>query len=360
MKNLHILPAEKFTKDFIINTNLNFGQENNFFFIIKNNSYNNIELPNDIHNVKYVNMENEYFKIFFETLKYEKIFFHNISYAHPILLLLFSLISKKIKKQFWIMWGQDLYCYESKKTNIKYRISEFFRKLYIKNLFGIIFWVKGDYELACKWYKTNAKFFVGGYSSNNLSMIINARNNRKKYNDEYIRIQLGNSAAIRNRHLPALEIIKKMDTGNLIIYAPLSYAGNEEYINSVIQKGTELFGERFIPLKTVMNAEDYVNYLNTIDIGVFNTDRQMGLGNISTLIGLGKKVFINDYTTSWDFYYDKGIKIFPFNKIEISNKNDLEVLLAPLTEHEQRENFDCIIKSKESFAQCWKDIYNSN
>lgn len=43
------------------------------------------------------------------------------------------------------------------------------------------------------------------------------------------------------------------------------------------------------PIVDFMDFNEYINFLSTIDIAIFNHKRQQGMGNIITLLGMGKK-----------------------------------------------------------------------
>lgn len=359
VRNVHIIPQEKFTKNFIKRINTEFGAENNYFYVLKNNCGELLEMTFR-ENVKTIEITKKNFlKIFIQILKYDKIFLHNLNFMHPYFLFFLSFLPKKIKKQYWIMWGMDLYCYEQEKKTVKEKISELIRCLYIRRLYGIIFLVKGDYDLACKWYKTKAKYFVGGYVDDNRDFLQSLISNPLKKDDEFIRIQVGNSAASRNNHIEALRKLKFVDSPNMLVYCPLSYSGTKEYVKTVINEGKILFGERFIPMLEMIPKEKYFEYLSQIDIGVFNTDRQMGLGNISTMVALGKKVYINDYTTSWRYYKDRGIEIFPFNKRDFTNDAEKEDFFRLLSEEQKSKNFEITVQSTTLFTKYWDNIFKS-
>lgn len=356
MKNIHIIPDEKFTAAYIKRINEYFGENENFFLVVQNKFYATVQTAN---NVKMVSLtRRNVLPIFMMLVKYNKIFLHNISYLNVYFFALLSLVPKVIKKQYWVIWGEDLYSYQIEKKTLKEKLVEYIRKRFIKNLKGIVFWIKGDYELAQKWYKTKAQYFVGGYTDDNKELLYDLVA-RKQKKDNFIRIQVGNSAALRNNHIEALKKLKQVDSSQVIIYCPLSYAGSKEYIKNVVAEGKNLFGDRFIALTEIMTKDEYTEYLNGIDIGVFNTDRQMGLGNITNLIALGKKVYINDFTTSWGFYRDRNIDIFSFNKVDFNNEECRNTFFSPLSNEQKKNNFDSIIEYKNQFKQCWENIFNS-
>lgn len=353
MANLHIIPVEKFTKNFIERTEKLFPEYCNKYIALYREG---TEIPKDYpENVEFVLAGNKsYCYILLRALKHKSLFLHNISYLNNKLLLTFAILSK-IKKAYWIMWGQDLYCYRTSKS----KLNEFCRGRLIRNLRGIIFHVKGDYELAKKWYNTKAMYFRGGYSSDfSVFEKFNPKLNHREDVSEVYRIQVGNSASPQNRHIDAFEKLKKLDLNNVEIYVPLSYAGSKEYIESVIEKGKAFWGDKFFPLIDFMSGEEYSQYLNSIDIAIFNMDRQMALGNITRLALMGKKVYINDYTTSWDFYNEHGVRIYAFNNFDFDNPETISDFLKPLSFEEKIKNFETTKKRIEMHYENWKKIFD--
>jgi len=138
---------------------------------------------------------------------------------------------------------------------------------------------------------------------------------RPKENDT-INIQLGNSATDTNHHLEVLQRLEKFKDENIQIFAPLSY-GDEAYAKEVILKGKEMFGEKFMPLTEFMPFEKYMEFLSEIDIAIFNHRRQQAFGNIISLVGMGKKVYLHPYSTVNGVMQECGLKVFDVNKIDL-------------------------------------------
>jgi len=182
----------------------------------------------------------------------------------------------------------------------------------IKKMGYCITYIKGDYELAQKWYGAKGEYHECFMYPSNLY---------KKYNIKVkehgtINIQLGNSADPTNNHIEVLEKLTKYKDENIKIYTPLSY-GDEEYAKSVIIKGKELFGEKFVPLVEFIPFEKYLEFLSEIDIAIFAHKRQQAMGNTITLLGLGKKVYMRSDTTPWQLFNDIDVKVFDVDDIRI-------------------------------------------
>lgn len=107
-----------------------------------------------------------------------------------------------------------------------------------------------------------------------------------------LKVLVGNSATPSNRHIAALKLLSRFAEEDIRLYAPLSY-GDMRYRDEVIACGSHLFGSKFVPLVDYMTPAEYTTFLSGISIGVFNHDRQQGLGNIRKLLRMGSKVYIS-------------------------------------------------------------------
>jgi hypothetical protein len=253
-----------------------------------------------------------------------------------------------LKKSYWVIWGGDLYHYKFRKKNFKSNLYEFVRKKVIKRMGNIICYNQSEYNLAKKWYRTKAKPFYTFFYPSNLFKNYDFKNIDK---DNYTYIQVGNSADPTNNHIEILEKLSKFKDKKIKIICPLSY-GNKEYREKVIEKGKEIFSNNFIPLIDFMPFEKYMKLLNKIDIAIFNHKRQQAVGNITSLLGFGKKVYIRDDITTWDLFKDIGIKVF-------STNNEKDNWIDKIDEINKEKNIDLVKKnfSLEQLKKDWEIIF---
>ncbi|MBK2297215.1 TDP-N-acetylfucosamine:lipid II N-acetylfucosaminyltransferase family protein [Francisella philomiragia] len=214
------------------------------------------------------------------------------------------------KKCYWAMWGGDFYFPEKQ---------SFLRRRVIRKIGNLMTYIYGDYLLVKKWYGVKGKYN---------ECLVYPSNLYKKYDVEdrkddlsTVNIQLGNSATETNNHLDVLEKLYKYKNENIKIFCPLSY-GDDQYAIRVISRGKELFGEKFEALTEFLPFDKYLSFLSKIDIGIFGNNRQQAMGNIITLLGLGKKVYITNNTTQWQLFNDLGIEIYNVDEINISLINN--------------------------------------
>jgi len=275
--------------------------------------------------------------------KADKIILHSLINHYTVRFLFFQ--PWLLKKCYWRIWGGDLYYHIFEKKSKKYKLYEFFRKPVIKYMSYIITDVKGDYQLAQKWYKTKAKYFKSSiYPLDIYKNNFTRKLKEEKANSNYINILVGNSAHSSNNHFEVFDILKKYKDRNIKIYAPLSY-GDKSYAQKVIQTGKKMFGDKFNPITEYMSLDNYNSLLNNIDIGIFAHNRQQALGNIITLLGFGKKVYLKRKITTWD-----NLKEYNLNIYDIKEFN-LELLPKELAD----QNIE-IIKRNFSKEKLLKDL----
>ena len=310
-KYIHIFPNEKFINSFVETIDLNFNIEEHFFIYLEGKSIK--EFPINFRDNNLIILSFKEFFIKRNTIqnkveKSNKIFIHGFYKWYFILFL--NLQNNILPKSYWIMWGSDLY--EFNKNSIFDKLKTFFRKNSIKKIGNLVTYIEGDYELAKKWYGA-----IGNYHE----CFMYPSNLYKKYEIKEkkhttINIQVGNSADSSNNHLKVFEKLKKYKDEDINIFVPLSY-GDEKYAQDVILKGQELFGGKFKPMTDFMPFDKYLEFLGEIDIAIFAHRRQQAMGNIITLLGLGKKIYMQNDITPWKLFKDINVKVFDFDDIEI-------------------------------------------
>lgn len=319
MKYLHIMHNEKFNNSYIEFIEKNFDMKEHFFIFWGGISEDQIKII-DRANILKIKREKNIFNLInsiIKLIKYmnksKKIYIHALFNRYIILLL--YLQTWLLKRTHWVLWGGDLYGYSDPKITLKSKILEYIKSKVIRNMGYILTHIKGDYYLAKKVYKTKAKhlytfmYLSNTFKNNEIFTGLNKGENEKIY------IQVGNSGDKRNYHKYVFNILEKYKEKNINIICPLAY-GDKTYIQEISELGTKMFGDKFSPILELMPYEEYIKVLQKVDIAIFNHDRQQAVGNITQLLGLGKKVYIRDDVTTWDFAKEHGLTVYPTNKID--------------------------------------------
>ena len=320
----------KFVPDFIRLVSKEFP-ENEHLFIIYGNAVAG-QCPR-APNVLYCrSLLASVFQISAQVGKARKVILHGLFSPHLLVLLVFNF--RSLAKCYWAIWGGDLYAHNTKNKTLRWRILELIRRFVIGKIGNFIAKNKGDYEFAQEWYGAKGRWIKCFMYPSNLYRSVSV----KQRSDLRIIILLGNSADPSNNHIEVLDKLKNYQDREIMIICPLSY-GDSSYARKVAMHGFSLFGERFVALKELMSLDNYTQFLSDVDIGIFNHDRQQAFGNIVSLLGMGKMVFIRNDVTTWSLLRDEGLVVY--NTFELP-----DALNAP----------HCGIKN----IQLIKNIYSEN
>lgn len=227
-----------------------------------------------------------------------------------------------LKKTYLHFWGNDFYRLRDPEEGLKKKIIERIKKYCIRHCRAWINLIPGDYDELVKIICKEKKHFVAPMPGDPRKKADFDRIIAETVPHEGCRIIVGNSATETNRHFEVFEMLAHLKDEDIEIICPLSY-GDKEYGQKVIEKGKEIFGDKFRALTDYMNIDDYRKLLATCDVGVFNNDRQQGMGNIRMLLAMGKKVFMRTNTSMWESFIDRGYKAFDINILNGMDINDL-------------------------------------
>jgi hypothetical protein len=161
---------------------------------------------------------------------------------------------------------------------------------------------------------------------------------------------VGNSGDPDNRHIEVFDELAKLPDSFEVI-APLAY-GDANNRKRVQESGESTFGHRFESIVEMMSFEDYVSYLRSVDIAVFNHRRQQAMGNTIALLGMGKRVFLRRGTAQWALFRSLGV--------EVSAVDD-GIDAVPLSSEHSSANIQLIAEafSKKRLAAGWDALLRS-
>lgn len=345
VKYLHLFTYVLFIEPYVNFINKNFNSKEHLFLILTNTGKVNLK-----KNVKKISKNlKDLLLLIREIYRCEKIFLHGL--VHYEIALIFFTQPWLIRKCNWVVLGVDLYQYKFRKKSFKSNLYEVARRFVIKNMSGIVAFIREDYELVQKWYGAKGKYYYSFLYPNliykELDLSKAMRDNKKTY------IQVGNSADPALNHLEVFSRLEKYKDKAIEIVCPLAY-GNKSYRDKVIEQGIKIFDNKFNPIKELVSFEKYSEFLAKIDIAIFNYEGQQALGNIIILLGLGKKVYIRDDITSWKLCSDFGLKVYSFN-------NNFDELFEKMPNDVKLKNIDSIKKhfTEKKLKEDWGKIFQS-
>lgn len=285
-----------------------------------------------------------YLHLIVEINRSDKVIIHSLFDFKVVLLLFF--MPWNLKKSYWVMWGGDLYTYKLGTHDLKWKFKEFFRKPVIRNFGYFSTTVPGDFDLVKSWYNSKSEFIQNLMYPSHLYRVLEQS---ELQNRSEIYIQVGNSADPTNKHYEVLKYISDLEINEYKVFCPLSY-GSPKYRDSIINYGKSLLGDRFIPITNYMEFSEYNKYMSSIDIAIFNHDRQQAMGNMIGLLSLGKKVILKSTTTPYSFFKSLGLKVYSLDDKDVIKVLSTDEKLKNI--RIMRNNF-----SPEKLKSDWEKVF---
>lgn len=333
----------------------------------------------------------EYIKKAFEEA--DRIVFHSFQPDNKWLLLCY-LLREHMNKAVWIMWGIDLYNYKEKgnslSTKVKNQMGETLRKMMrypvaiSETDMAVYNKTFGSYPVMCTAYPfMDTRFAQMDYFSEQMkrkkekykeeiesgereedeSLLITKSGFAPDVYDGRFRILVGHNAYPFNNHAESIDLLERFfqqkGSEKVEVCMPLSYgktklSQNVGYVNAIKQYAAVWKIPYHVSfLDKLVNANSYTKYLSTIDVGVFNAERQNGLGNILQLLYMGKKIYMSKKNPLFEFLTSKG---FHIHDVEELKTITLEELLEPETEDIPKQWIKDY-RSIESVAKSWDVLF---
>lgn len=315
-KVLHICRAEKFIPPFVDLVQANFDPELHEFVIFGDHNKFSTAGRSGVHRVGKGLVEKTAAKarLVVQMQRADRIILHGL-FTRAVTHMLF-LMPWLLNKTYWVIWGNDLY--GKREADSQPGRKNISRRFVIKHLGHLVSHVPGDIELARQWYG------AGGMSHHCLMYTSNVFSESEVVEQKtgFVEIQVGNSADPSNNHLEVFEKLAALRADNFRVLVPLSY-GDQHYARRVIDEGKKRFGERFVPLIDFLPPDQYQAFLATIDIAIFNHNRQQGLGNLISLLGMGKKVYLRRDISTANVLDSLKIEWFDVENIDLSRMPEL-------------------------------------
>lgn len=363
MKHVHTIINNAITNRFIKFINSNFNPADHSFYVIRgwSKDLNVIEKSSNVYIIN--NFRNLFngFRLLYDLNVSKQIFIHGLFTPYLVGLLFFQ--PWLLKKCNWIIWGGDLQVYKLKRTSIRARFIEFMRGFVIKKFSYIVTSIKGDYELVREWYSVEGLRRNATYplpiELEQIDEIISSRCFNPIDTDnqsDQVRIIIGNSSNEENKIPEIIGLLKKFHDRNIKIYANLSY-GEEEYSKFICEMGTKEFQEKFVGVTKFMPISEYILFLNSMDIMIFNHERQQGLGNLLIALYLGKKIYINPKSPLWNLF-KTDLNINVGNTLSIKSESFNEFIFKdPLKDRSNKLIVEKILSNNNLVFQ-WKELFS--
>lgn len=355
---LHIISTEKFTTPFIEFSNDAFADKCLHFAIYGSSSAVGFHEPGAQNVTRFDSLEQMiHSEIFNELVQSAKLII--ISYVRWKLI---TSLRKTRKKTMLLFWGGDLYPYiQISSFNLKRLVKREILKWGIRSYKGVLNLCEPDRQIVIGLGAHSDSAFLVDMSG--VTAKIASEHSRKakclrernsKPTNPYL-ILLGNSATETNRHQDMIDALSHFKNKSIKIVVPLSY-GDDKYRDATIEYGRSCLGECFIPLVEYMDREAYRELLASISVGVFNFNRQQGLGNVRALLSFGAKVFLPYGTPMWDACSCEGVTVFDASNIATMSFDEFLFIDEHISESNAAA-VDSVVRWKRAVER-WEKVYS--
>lgn len=321
MYYLHVMNVNinRFNKPFAEFINENFCKENHHFLLVGTNENQN-KFKQDIDNsitIKYpeghtiTNLIKYAVSLRVEIKKADIIIWHSLFYKR--ILFLYLVFSKSVqRKSNWIAWGGDLYNWKANTTgSLKNKMNILTNSAYkhfINNINSVLVVFPPDADVI----RRNFGFmgvirnitYIPDYDNSYLVDIL-----KKTCNDDCCNIMIGHSAVIQMNHKQVLDSMYNIRKENIKIYIPLSY-GSQEYAKEVQTYAEQLYGSASIVcINDYIPIKQYLELLARMDIAIYDTTRQIALGNIYILMAMNKIIYLQSGSVMYEYFKSIGLDV---------------------------------------------------
>jgi len=360
MKILHIIPVEKFTGSVLslYEENIFTSDEHHFLIYLKKGDMFERNLYKS-ETVFLYHTKRDCFKLL-EHMSgdFDYIFLH--SFFIPGFLMALLLFKKSIaRKIVWIGWGFDLY--EDGPKGFKHALYNRLKKLVV-NIFNAYI---GIFPPDCEYFKkrfpkSKARIFYAPYIG--ISSLVKTEYDptysllkKKSNNNETIYIQIGHQANPQLQHEYVLLKLAKFSNENIHLIIPLSY-GDKENAKKVKQLAENLFGNKCTVLSDFIPRDQYLKLLSNVDIAIFYTSRQIGLGNITSLLKKNTKIYMKKDGVMYPFYKGLCAPVYDFDDIDNMTFKDFIAYDEPSPAF---INYVKVYYTPEKRVELWNNVYES-
>jgi dTDP-N-acetylfucosamine:lipid II N-acetylfucosaminyltransferase len=242
----------------------------------------------------------------------DKIVVHGL--FDPNVMVVLALSPALRRKTCWIVWGADLYLPTRRSPSLRDRVVEALRHFVAARIPQIATHVPGDGEECRRRFGWRGEYVEAITYPNS---IVRTVPTVARGEGAPLRVLAGNSASATNHHRDLFERLERVDDGSMEVVCPLAY-GPDDVRSAALEAGRAAFGARFHPLLEMVPLPRYLDLLATIDVAVFNHDRQAALGNVLALLGMGARVFLKRATTTWQHLEALGVTVFDVDALDLA------------------------------------------
>lgn len=295
--------------------------------------------------------------------KYDRVVWYSFIVPHRYALYL-ATHPRVCKKSVWVVWGMDIHNWRVESGSITGMIKNWAHKRSRRRFGTVICLEEADREKYRKDFSSKVDCICANLpmSKESLAELEELRMAKPRMNGKTF-IQIEHNAHSFNNHLDIIRRLSVYDQDSFEYFIPLSYGtakdweGNpSDYIDQVVELAQQHFQSRAHPILSMMPSDTYTRMLWNMDIAVFGSDRQNGLGNILRMLYVGNKVFLPRENPTYQRLIEMGCEV---GATEDLGEMPLENFLKMPSERSGSIVRDWIMKSyyPDNLVHMWTHVF---
>ena len=193
-------------------------------------------------------------------------------------------------------------------------------------------------------------YMSAGEGKNELDLLAEQLMQQPQKQKDKIIVLLGNNPTCIGGYIQTLPLLEPYK-GKIVVKCMLNYSlVKDESYERLVRLGTSLFGDDFMTSEEYYeNRDDYLRFINDIDIYICPVERQSGLGAIDYCMRLGKKVYISGKNYAWEV--SQGAEVF---HLDLLRKGmSFEEFSQELPQEAKSQNYQIKIDTKLACEKKW-------
>lgn len=301
--------------------------------------------------------EIEYMKVVASSVNYIFVHFLNLETA-------VHMTKAVAEKVLWRTWGNDLSrtlsYYPTFKLKIKALRSifrwRFIAKKTVKSFRAIGISASECDRIELRRQNIQIPIFPMPYPNDNIDFsledVVSAPFDKFNKHDSVV-VMIGHSANSSLHHIRYMRKLGHLKNKNITILMPMVY-GRTDYREKVEQYARRHWGERAVIWNERVSYFEYLQLLNQVDLAIFDSSQQMALGNIVSLLSLGKTVVLNEKGTVYKTLREKNIELHTTKELNGISYYTLKGWLSE--DHSKGMQYGKTVNDRQYAIEAWKRI----
>ncbi len=263
----------------------------------------------------------------------------------------FYIFPWNLHRIIWRTWGSDAgtNCYPGEPfVNFGKKVLDFLRRPLIRRfaLIGVGS-ILDSYDIEARY--GNVKVMPMYYKVDPHDAVISTERAKREHG---INVLIGHSGFSNDKHIQATKYLEKYKDRDITYHYVFSY-GDKPYMERAEAEIRKMVGDKAVFIKEKMPYDEYVTFLETMDLGVFLGDKSYALGNISALCAFQKWLFLSDgglLAKAFSHYH------IPYLTADEVSDMDFDTFEQKLKTQNERATVAAAVSFEEK-CEKWKNIF---